>query len=88
VTRTELGEALRQRQFAYVPGIQQLSRADKRVILRNLRSMTCDMLIDSYTTFACCGKKIMREEALNRVIATSTSAEDFIDRTGPDRSCA
>lgn len=84
MTREQLGEELKRRQRAKVPGMKQFSSADKRVILSTLERMTCDEIIDSYITCSCCGKKQITDDAmLSRVIAGAESADDFFD--GVDR---
>lgn len=75
MTREQLGEELKRRQRAKVPGMKQFSSADKRVILSTLERMT---------TCSCCGKKQITDDAmLSRVIAGAESADDFFD--GVDR---
>ena len=56
--------------------------ADKRLILRTLERLSADETIDSYITCSCCGKKQVSDAAaLNRIVAVSKSADDFLSRT-------
>jgi hypothetical protein len=79
MTREQLGEELKRRQRATVPGMKEFSRVERRGILSAIERMTCDEMIDSYLTCSCCGRRQVADgQELDRVIAAAQSADDFL----------
>jgi hypothetical protein len=65
----ELGEILRQRQYA------------KGIVPADIiASLTDELIIDSYITCSCCGKKQVNDtKILNQIIAQSDTVDEFFD---------